>query len=59
MNNSASLFNNHCFVRYCGGSGSDARRVITETLYFGQSSGRRCPDTTMFLFLMNSLIEVY
>ena len=25
VNNSASLLNNHCLVRYCGGSASDAR----------------------------------
>ena len=50
VNNSTSLLNNHCLVRYCGGSGSDARGVITEVLYFGLNSGRRCPtksDSTL------------
>ena len=53
VNNSASLLNNHCLVRYCGGSASDARGVITEALYFGQSSGRRCPDTTSSTLISN------
>ena len=55
VNNSASLLNltNHCFVGYCGGSASDARGVITEALYFGQSSGRRCPETTSSTLISN------
>ena len=51
VNNSASLLNNHCLVRYCGGSASDARGVITEALYFGLNSGKRCPDTTSSMLI--------
>ena len=50
VNNSASLLNNYCLVRYCGGSASDARGVITEVLYLVMNSGRRCPtksDSTL------------
>ena len=53
VDNSASLLTNHCFVRYCGGSASDARGVITEALYFGLNSGRRCPDTTSSTLISN------
>ena len=53
VNNSASLLNNHCLVRYCGGSASDARGVITEALYFGLNSGSRCPDTTSSTLISN------
>ena len=30
VNNIGSLLTNHCLVRYCGGSASDARGVITK-----------------------------
>ena len=53
VNNSASLLNNHCFVRYCGGSGSDARGVITEVLYFTGSSDNRCPGNSNSTLISN------
>ena len=53
VNNSASLLNNHCLVRYCGGSASDARGVITEALYFGLNSGRRCPTNSDSTLISN------
>ena len=49
-NTTISLLTNPCSVRYCGGSASDARGVITEALYFTGSSGNRCPwnsDSTL------------
>ena len=46
VNNSASLLTNYCLVTYCGGSASDARGVITDALYFGLNSGRRCPTNS-------------
>ena len=53
VNNSASLLNNHCLVRYCGGSGSDARGVIIETLYFTGSSDNRCPGDSNSTLISN------
>ena len=53
VNNSTSLLNNHCLVRYCGGSASDARGVITEALYFGLNSGRRCPTNSNSTLISN------
>ena len=53
VNNSASLLTNHCLVGYCGGSGSDARGVITEALYFGLNSGRRCPSNSASTLISN------
>ena len=53
VNNSASLLNNHCLVRYCGGSGSDARGVITEALYFTGSSDNRCPGDSNSTLISN------
>ena len=53
VNNSASLLTNYCLVRYCGGSASDARGVITEVLYFGLNSGRRCHTTSASTLISN------
>ena len=53
VNISASLLNNHCLVRYCGGSASDARGVITEALYFGLNSRRRCPTRSASTLISN------
>ena len=55
VNNSASLyFNDSCLVRYCGGSASDARRVITEVLYFFTgSSDNRCPGDSNSTLISN------
>ena len=53
VNNSASLLNNHCLVRYCGGSASDARGVITEALYFNGSSDNRCPGDSNSTLISN------
>ena len=53
VNNSTSLLNNHCLVRYCGGSGSDARGVITEVLYFTGSSDNRCPGNSNSTLISN------
>ena len=54
VNNSASLyFNDSCLVRYCGGSASDARGVITEALYFTGSSDNRCPGNSYSTLISN------
>ena len=49
VNNSTSLLTNPCLVRYCEGSASDARGVITEVLYLVMNSGRRCPDSSTLI----------
>ena len=53
FNNSTSLLTNYCLVRYCGGSASDARGVITEALYFNGSNVNRCPGGSNSTLISN------
>ena len=53
VNNNASLLNDHCLERYCEGSASDARGVITEVLYFNGSSDNRCPGDSNSTLISN------